>query len=187
MPALERLAENGIPDGDPIDRHIAAFCGARSKNLSERLINKLSDQNDKLGFYIATLQLYAEVQRTSGPASLPHLAEWFAKLLGPIVETYHFRSFRAQLSKGLEKAVQGGDLAELLWFIDNENLRAQDENGFAQAQREYAVIAGQIAWLEEGGLTSQARVAGLSQRAAAVVSAVLSSVSIAVMSLFYVT
>ncbi len=186
LPALERLAESGIPDSDPIDRHIAAFCGARSKNLSERLINKLSDQADKLGFHIATLQLYAEVQRTSGPASLPHLSEWFAKLLGPIVETYHFRSFRAQLSKGLEKAVQSGDLGELLWLIDNESLRTQDENGFAQAQHEYAVIAGQIAWLEEGGLTSQARVAGLSQRAAAVVSAVLSSVSIAVMSLIYV-
>lgn len=186
LPALERLAEAGAPEGEPIDRHIAAFCGARSKNLSERLLNKLADPKNALEFNISVLRLYAEVQRTSGPASLPHLADWFSKLLSPIIETYHFRSFRAQLSKGLKNAVKGGDLAELLWLVDNENLRIQDDNGFAQAQREYAYIAGQIAWHEEGGLTGTARVAVVSQRASAVVSAVLASVSIAVMSLIYV-
>lgn len=186
LPALERLAEAGVPQGEPIDRHIAAFCGARSKNLSERLLNKLADPEDELSYRIAVLRLYAEVQRTSGPASLPHLTAWFSKLLSPIVETYHFRSFRSQLSKGMENAVKGGDLAELLWLVDNENLRVQDENGFAQAQHEYAYIAGQIAWHEEGGLTAAARVAAVSQRAAAVVSAVLASVSIAIMSLIYV-
>lgn len=187
LPALERLAESGIPEGDPIDRHIAAFCGARSKNLSERLINKLADPEDPLAYRIAVLRLYAEVQRTAGPASLPHLAGWFAKLLKPIVETYHFRSFRAQLSTGIDKAVKGGDLAELLWLVDNENLRVQDDNGFEQAKREYAYLAGQIAWHEDGGLTAAARVAAVSQRASAVVSAVLASVSIAVMSLIYVS
>ncbi|WP_282606722.1 hypothetical protein [Pelagibius sp. Alg239-R121] len=187
LPALERVAESGVGDREPIDRHIAAFCAARSKNLSERLLNKLADPKDKLSYYIAVLRLYAEVQRAVGPASLPNISRWFAQLLTPIVETYHFRSFREQLSKGIDGAVKGGDLAGLLWLVDNEDLRRQDDTGFEQAQREFAYIAGQITWHEEGGLTSKARVAAVSQRASAVVSSVLASVSIAVMSLIYVS
>ncbi len=187
LPAIERLAEGGIPDYLPMDRHIAAFCATRSKNLTEGLFNNLSDAPDKLSLNIATLNLFSEMQRTSGPESLPNTAKWFAKLLSSVTETYHFRSFRAQLAKGIEGATQSGDLSELLWLVDNENLRQQDEVGFSHAQREFANLAGQISRLEEGALTSDAHVASVSQRASAVVSSVVASVSIAVMSLFYVT
>ncbi len=187
LPAIERLAENGIPDFVPMDRHIAAFCATRTKNLSERLFNQLAEPSDKLDYYVSVLRLFSEVQRSSGIEALPNIARWFAKLLAPITETYHFRSFRQQLAKGIEGATASGDLAELLWLVDNENLRQQDDAGFAQAQREFAAIAGQITWHEEGALTSEAHVASISHRASAVVSSVLASVSIAAMSLIYVT
>ncbi len=187
LPALERLAQDGIPDYVPMDRHIAAFSATRVKNLSERLFIQLAEPADKLQYNVSVLRLFSEIQRSTGPESLPNMARWFAKLLGPITETYHFRSFRQQLSKGIEGATHSGDLAELLWLVDNENLRLQDEVGFAQAQNEFASIAGQITWHEDGALTSDAHVATISQRASAVVSAVLASVSIAVMSFIYVT
>ena len=187
LPAIERLAEGGIPDYVPMDRHIAAFCAARTKNVTERLFANLTDAPDKLSLNIAVLNLFSEIQRTSGPESLPNTAKWFAKLLASVTETYHFRSFRAQLAKGIDGATQSGDLSELLWLVDNENLRQQDEVGFAHAQREFANLAGQISRLEDGALTSDAHVASVSQRASAVVSSVVASVSIAVMSLLYVT
>lgn len=187
LPALERLAKDGPPDYVPMDRHIAAFCATRTKNLSERLFMQLAEPADKLDYNVAVLRLFSEIQRTTGPERLPNMARWFANLLGPVTETYHFRSFRQQLAKGIESATQSGDLAELLWLVDNENLRQQDEVGFEQAQREFAGIAGQITWHEDGALTSDAHVAAVSQRASAVVSAVLASVSIAIMSLIYVT
>jgi hypothetical protein len=62
----------------------------------------------------------------------------------------------------------------------------QDDSGFEQAQREFARLAGNITWHEEGGLTSQDHIASVSQQTSAVVSSFLACVSIAVMSFIYV-
>jgi hypothetical protein len=186
LPALERLTVAGVPDFEPMDRHIAAFCAARSKGLPEKLFSGLADPEDKLAYGIAVLGLFAEIQTATGSDPLPGLSLWFSRLLSPVVATYHFRSFRDQLSKGIDKAVKGGDLSALLWLVDNETLRMQDDSGFEQAQREFARLAGNITWHEEGGLTSQDHIASVSQQTSAVVSSFLACVSIAVMSFIYV-
>jgi hypothetical protein len=185
LPALERVAQRAAPAGEPVDRHVAAFCAARTRHPPERYLKNLSSESAEAR-HLAMLHLLADLQHRFGPTRLPALARWFAGLLGPIVECYHHRPFRKQLSERLPAVVQGGVLGELCVLFDNPAARLTDGQAFAAARLEYRQAVAQIAWLQQGGLSSRENVLRVSQHAAGMISAALAGLMLVAMTLFYV-
>lgn len=185
LAALDRLAQSGRTDREPIDRHIAAFCCARIKGLPERIIKNLNAHNEVAAFRLGVLHLLAEVQRSEPSRRYPALSRWMARLAQPIVGSYHNRPYRVRLTRELEKVSAKGDLLELLFLIDSMEARSQDSTGFAQAQKEYARLARSVAWLKNGGLTSEGHVRSVGRQGATVLSAMFSGAAIVFMTLLY--
>jgi hypothetical protein len=185
LPALERLAGRGLPTGEPVDRHVAAFCAARSRHVPERLLNNLAAESAAVR-HLAMLQILADIQQRTGPSRLPALSRWFASLLAPAIDEYRNRPYRKQLVEEVARVVEEGDLSELSILFDNPAARKADEQGFTLAQARHRQTANQITWLEQGGLSGPDNVLRVSRQAASVLSAVLSGVLLVVLTLFYV-
>jgi eukaryotic-like serine/threonine-protein kinase len=186
LPALERVAQRGA-SGDPMDRHIAAYCAARMRDLSDRVLRLLAVREDVAAQRLATLKILAEAQRSSGGhRKFPALTKWIGELMEPVIQQFHNRAYRTQLTVALERAASKGDLLEVEFLLDNSDVQTQDNEGYKKAQKEYANLAQAITWLEEGGLTSPSHVAEKGQQAATVISAMVSGVLIVVLTLIYV-
>jgi len=185
LDALEALAREGRTDREPVDRHIAAFCCARIKGLPDRIMKNLNARDDVASFRLGVLHLLAEVQRGDSSRRYPALSRWLAQLLQPVVQSYHNRQYRERLAQELEGIGDKGDLLELLFLVDSMEARSQDNEGFAQAQKEYAGLARATTWLKNGGLTSEAHVRAIAQQGATVISAVLSGAAVVFMTVLY--
>jgi hypothetical protein len=186
LPALERRAEHDLPDQPPVDRHIAAFCGANMKPPPDRLIQGLGDK-DAANRAQATLALLADIQRRYGPAQLPALCEWTARGLAPLTDSLHNRQVREKVKRRIERAVKSGSLAELRAAAANNELRQHDQRAFKQAKAQYGQLARDIAWLEEGGLTSQPSVIRATRSLATSTSAIGSGLIALLVALFHAT
>ena len=186
LPALELRAEQDIPDSAPIDRHIAAFCGANMKPPPDRMIQGLGDPSPANRAQ-ATVSLLADLQRRYGPNQLPALCEWMARRLAPLTDSLHNRPVREKVKRRIERAVKSGSLAELRAACASAELRQRDKQAFTQAKAQYAQLAKDIAWLEEGGLTSAANVARSTRTVATAVSAIASGLIVILVTIVYVT
>lgn len=186
LPALDHAARHG-PSGEPMDRHIAAFCAARVRNFSDRVLRMLAVPEDLATYRLGTLQMLADVQRAAGGRpKLPALTQWLGGLMDPVIKQFHNRSYRAQLTKQVEQASRKGDLLELHFLVDSLDAQTQDADGYARARTEYANLAQAIAWLEDGGLTAPAHVAEKGQQSATVISAMISGLMIVALAVIYV-
>lgn len=187
LPALERVVAQGEPTQELVDPHIAAFCAARLRSLSERILRDLREHDDLATFRLGILNLLAEVQRNSGTKKkFPALCRWLARSVQPIVDSYHNRAYRVRLAEEIEHASGKGDILELLFLLDSLEARNQDTGGFEDAKKEYAGHARVVAWLRSGGLTSHENIQFKSQQAATLISATVSAVAIVTLSLIYV-
>lgn len=186
LPALERLTAQGVPEREPVDRHVAAFVAARSRGLPERILGAMGRDDDEVIRRLGNVYLLAEVQRLVGPRQLPGLAAWVGRGMGPVIESYHSREIRQTLALELQAAIDAGDLYHLALAVDDGKLRQEDQQGFAAAQEEYAAVTRELAWVEQGGLTKPQFVFGRSQQLAAVIAGCLASITLLVMTLFYV-
>ena len=187
LPALERVVVRGEPTQEIVDPHIAAFCAARLRSLSERILRDLREHDDLATFRLGILNLLAEVQRNSGTKQkFPALCQWLARSVQPIVDSYHNRAYRQRLAEEIGHASGKGDILELLFLLDSLEARNQDTEGFDRAKKEYAGHARVIAWLRGGGLTSAENVQFRSQQAATLISATVSAIAIVTLSLIYV-
>jgi len=187
LPALERVVARGDPNQEIVDRHIAAFCAARLRSFSERILRELGKHDDLATFRLGVLHLLAEVQRNSGTKQkCPALCQWLARSVQPIVDSYHNRTYRVRLAEEIGHASSKGDVLELLFLLDSLEARNQDTGGFERAKKEYAGHARVIAWLQGGGLTSPENVQFKSQQAATLISATVSAIAIVTLSLIYV-
>jgi hypothetical protein len=164
---------------------VAAFCAARVRHAPERHLKNLSSEQPHAR-HLAMLHMLAEVQLRFGPARVPALARWFAGLLVPVIETYHSRPYRRQLSEQLESLVEGGALVPLCAVFDNAGSRLADEQAFAAARLRHRQSAAEIAWLQQGSLSGKENVLRVSRHAAGVISATLAGLMLVAMTLFYV-
>jgi len=185
--ALERVAQAGGPDVAPVDRHIAAFCGARLRRNMTRDLEALFEPDSAAQTCRATLNLLAQAQREAGQRRLPALAAWLVKGLGPAIEAFHNRVYRSELAKAVADLAGDGDLQKLANLADDGNVRGQDAAGFAQAQAQFQQTVREIQWLQAGGMTNRVNVLRGSQQLATVVSATLSGLALIVLTLSLAT
>jgi eukaryotic-like serine/threonine-protein kinase len=143
LAALERQAAAHLDAGDLIDRHIAAFVAARFRTAASDWVDGLAS-NDPARRLLSILRALARLQAHGGPAAAPNLAKWVARQATPLIDAYHHRPTRQRLTKQVDRATQAGKLVELMLIIDNPVERQRDAEGFAEARRAHATIAGEL-------------------------------------------
>ncbi len=187
LPALERAVERGKIDTELVDRHVVAFCAARIRALSQRILRSLGNHEDVAAFRLGVLHLLAEVQKASkSNRKYPALCKYIASSIQPIIESYHNRGYRQRLAQEVETASGNGSIPEILFLLDSADAQNQDSKGFESALREYARHTRAIDWLQRGGLTAVGNVRFRSQQAATLISATISAMMIVTFSLIYV-
>ena len=188
LPALERAAEQGGIDNELVDRHIVAFCAARIRSLSQRVLRSLDKHDDVATFRLGVLHLLAEAQRAGDTKrKYPALCKRIASSVQPIIDSYHNCAYRERLAQEIESASSNGNFLEILFLLDSLDARNQDTQGFERAKQEYASHARNVAWLQSGGLTSAANIRFRSQQAATLIAATVSAMAIVALSLIYIT
>jgi|AGTN01.1.fsa_nt_gi Serine/threonine protein kinase len=120
----------------PVDRHVAAFMGARARSDIDRNLLQLSDPDPARSF-MALLNLFAVFQYRLGPEQLPGLAAWVGALAAPVVAAFHSRDKRKELEKEIPKLIRRGSVVEIYNLLENPGEREKDENDFAWAQAQY--------------------------------------------------
>ena len=187
LPALEQAIEQGRVDNELVDRHIVAFCAARIRSLSPRVLRSLGKHDDVATFRLGVLHLLAEVQRAGNTKrKYPALCKHITSSVQPIIDSYHNRGYRERLTEEIESASGKGSILEILFLLDSLDARDQDVQGFERAEQEYASHARSIAWLQSGGLNSAGNVQFKSQEAATLISATVSAMTIVALSLIYI-
>jgi hypothetical protein len=144
LPALN-ISSAKRADGKqwPMDRHIAAFLGARMRSDIDRNLSQLaeSDQSQAL---MAMLNLFAVLQYRLGPESVPGLCSWVGGLVGPMVAQFHSREVRKELEKELPRLVRKGTVVEMYHLLDNPEAKGKDEHEFAWAQAQYQAAEDEV-------------------------------------------
>lgn len=137
LPALNlAAARRGESKQAPVDRHIAAFMGARARSDIDRNLEALNDPDSDKSL-LALLNMYAVFQYRLGPESLPGLAAWCGAVLAPVVAAFHSRDKRKELEKELPKMIRRGSIVEIYNLLENQEAREKDHNEFAWAQAQY--------------------------------------------------
>ncbi|MCH8096522.1 MAG: hypothetical protein IID53_05550, partial [Proteobacteria bacterium] len=88
LPALDRVG-GSRPEVVPIDRHIAAFIGARFKDNVDKPLTEFTIQNNQARSALGLLNVLALVQWRLGPPELPGLANWVGEHLTPVIASFH--------------------------------------------------------------------------------------------------
>ena len=181
LPALDRVGRSR-PEVVPIDRHIAAFIGARFKENVDQPLTEFANKNNQERSALGLLNVLALLQWRLGPPELPGLANWVGEHLTPVVASFHNRAERLRLENELPRFIAKGDLSELFNFLADSGRRERDQMGFAQASEAYAVAESEIDQLKSGiANPERARTAG--HRLAVGVTMVLSLAAIAGLSM----
>lgn len=137
LPALNAAAARRSDTKQwPVDRHVAAFMGARARSDIDRNLTQLSDPEQARAF-MALLNLFAVFQYRLGPEQLPNLSAWIGALAAPAVAAFHSRDKRKELEKELGKLVRKGSVVEIYNLLENPGERDKDENDFAWAQAQW--------------------------------------------------
>ncbi|WP_291299039.1 hypothetical protein [Elioraea sp.] len=175
LAALEVVAATSPPGGGaptPIDRHVAGFIGANMEGQLDTLLAAAGDTGRPEDQALATVSVFARLQRLQRGLSLPNLAKWVAKLAAPAVNTWYHKAQRARVEKELPAAATAGDFAAMIQVLDNPSARNEDRGGFAEAAATFArAAAAGIAMRAEAPLrrAEAARVGGLAAQAIALV------------------
>lgn len=148
---LLALDEVGLtrPDTDLVDNHIVGFICSRSRKVEEQYkgwmrSNDLGDASRD----IALLAMFANAQRETYVTKLSGISNWAAKRMAPVINAYHSRSRRDELSKKLKAQIKKGDLMTLLDLLGNPKTRNKDTTEYGDAINHYATMETEIHNLE---------------------------------------
>ncbi len=183
LPAMDKAASNAEPESRPIDRHIAAFIGARfNEDIHPHLRAMALPEPERA--IIGTLSLLAFLQWKQKTPALYSLSSWIGGLLGPAIATYHNRKTRRELEREIPQLVRKGSLPELFDLVDNAEQRTEDESGFTEARKVYSEAEIEIDLLEgkDGNKEENLLLAG--QKASAMAAIMLGLIIVSI--LFFV-
>jgi len=171
LDALERAAERGAIGDTLLDRHLAAFVAARTRQLARDALDFLSGSPRQRA--LGTLAILAHLQGAHGPATLPALGKFIAAQAATLVDMFHSRERRTRLLAEVNKLAGRGSLSDLFWLLNGSTERSRDIEGFAAARNEYASIERALAVLRRGELTRPAEAAELGGSAGVISAAFL--------------
>tara|TARA_R110002012_G_scaffold35218_1_gene100897 strand:- start:560 stop:2560 length:2001 start_codon:yes stop_codon:yes gene_type:complete len=187
IPSLEAVAQGQNRPPIPMDRHLAAFLGARSPDIEERLLRPLGNSSDTRPAIDAlnVIRLLARIQTLSRNGPMPGLCHWFVELMKPAVNGFHNLKARAAVENNVMKASESGQLVEILKIFDDQKAQQRDQQGFARAQQEFTQCAVQVAQMNLDLQNKDSLAAELGEQAAAVISGVVGSVGTTAIVILY--
>ena len=179
LPAMETATKKLEFDGksSPIDRHIAAFIGARANFEVDRFMMELAEPNPERAL-LGAFNLLATIQWRTGASSLPGLCTWLANLAQPIINSYHNREKRSELEREIPKLAKSGNLVEVMRVLDNRDARMTDQHEFERARAEWADAAAELREIKDGHLRKNEEAIILSQQLASLISVTISLITI---------
>ncbi|MBT4890957.1 MAG: hypothetical protein HON65_15535 [Rhodospirillales bacterium] len=184
LPAMDQAASHAEQDSRPIDRHIAGFIGARfSEDIHPHLRAMATPEPERS--IIGVLSLLAFLQWKLKTSPLYGLSSWLGGLLGPAISTYHNRKTRKDLEREIPQLVRKGSLPELFDLIDNTEQRNEDDSGFLEARKEYSEAGEEIASMDGSDGTREENLLRSGQKAAAMVSIILSMMIVSILFMMY--
>ena len=180
LPALDETAGRVSEKTPPIDRHIAAFIGARSDQDVGTYLKALSEPDLKAST-IGMLSLVALLQWRLESGALFGLTRWVGGQLGPAISSYHSRSTRRQLEREIPRLIRQGNLPELYDFIDNKDKRQADTDGFDAARGQFADAEEEVDEIENSDSARAESAELIGQQTAAMSSVVLAMVVVSIL------
>lgn len=185
MKALEVIAQETGRPAHPIDRHVAAFLGARAQAVTDQWLRPLVEVDGSAGLALGVVRLLAMLQQSAKSGPMPHLCSWMLALLEPSVAAYNNRRRQKALREELDKAVGRGLLGDLVKPLDDAAGLDRDKKGFASATTNYARAAAQVGNLEREASRRDQTALQMGEQAAAVSCGILASIAISTISIIY--
>ena len=179
LPALDAAAKRVDPKTRPIDRHVAAFIGARYNQDVSSTMQALA-MPDHRSVAAATLSLFSLLQGRLQAGPLFGLAGWIGAHLGPAIAAYHSRSTRREIERELPRLIRQGIFEEMYDFVESKDKRKYDADGYRSAIAEYAAARAEIQGLQGkvGAAARRAEEAGQQTAAMAAITVMLIVVAI---------
>lgn len=170
---MESLDAGARTGEQQLDRHVAAFLGARYSGSLDAELGEFSGANNGEQALLAQLKIFAAVQFKHGPRELPNLASSFLNHLDILLSPYRNVELRQRLRRAAERIAPTGKLPELLGVIGNRKFLKADKKGFDQAKRRYRALEQQVHEQEDsrGQVAHRSLIVG--RKAAACISAVV--------------
>jgi hypothetical protein len=142
---LMEALEAGVKKGEQnLDRHVAAFLGARYSGSIDSELTEFANARDGEAALVAQLKIFAAVQFKHGPPELPKLAGLFLDHLDTLIAPYHNVALRKRLRSAAERIAPTGKLPELLGIVRNPKYQKLDKKGFDRARQHYQTLERQI-------------------------------------------
>lgn len=142
---LLEVLDAGAGKGEQqLDRHVAAFLGARYSGSIDPALTEFGSAKTGEAAMLAQLKIFAAAQLKHGPPELPKLAESFFNHFDTLISSYHNVELRKRLRRAAERIVPTGKLPELLGIVSNKNYMRLDEKGFEQAKRQHVALGRHI-------------------------------------------
>lgn len=141
MEALDAGCKTGEQQ---LDRHVAAFIGARYSGSVDSELNEFASASNGEEALVAQLGLFAAVQFKHGPRELLNLAALFFEHLDTLIAPFHNVEMRGRLRRSAEQVATTGKLPELLGIVRNKKYMRLDKRGFDHAKRQYTSLGRQV-------------------------------------------
>lgn len=181
IPALDWLARTkGTAFDSLIDRHIAAFVGARLKANIVPELRELRDAKDHVGYALPAARILALVQQQTGSGPAPALCGAVATMLEPSLARYHNRNTRDLIRTRMQEVAAAGRLPDLIAVADDPQALELDERAFRVAEREYSTTVKELERLEYERVNRTAISQRISSQVASLISGVAATIAVLV-------
>ncbi|MCC3305450.1 hypothetical protein [Sneathiella sp. HT1-7] len=146
-------ASNG--QGNPFDRHSAAFITSKAKGLDKYLRMLAASAPGTSANALAQIKLFAKLQAAAHPGPLPGFCRWMEETQKPVLAKIRSRLRREVVSQKFQEAKKSGNLAAILKETDIERQLAEDTHEYEIALATSAESERIAAYLE--GASEQRR------------------------------
>jgi eukaryotic-like serine/threonine-protein kinase len=168
-----------------IDRHLAAFCAVRCKQMSDQWLRPLADNEQSSSYRIGVLKIVALVQQVSKIESAPDLTKLLAEMLAPVVDSFHNLKHRKKMHQDLEAAGKTGQSSEILALFNDIQVLDRDEKAYQAAQASYQKTATQIALLHVDASNAHHHGREVGEQVAAIASGSIATLIASIIFLVY--
>jgi hypothetical protein len=161
-----------------IDRHIAAFIGARDSRDNTGFLSLL-ESADAMRKSLALITIYQGIQKRYDNPKLVALCEWLVKEAEIVAQRFHSQNLKQEIIRQIPKEVKTGNLARMMTLIDNPQQVKKDEYDFAQAGRSYIGMHHEKEYIRKGLERDPEFGMSTGRHMALVISVIISGVMIA--------
>lgn len=182
--ALEGVARRANRPDHIFDRHMVAFISVREPKMIDPHLGHLIS-HDRSYQLIGMVRTLAAIQRRFQIAPVPALGNWVISQLDPAINRFFDVDTRKLVKEKVMALSDSGNLLAILELIDNPAWVQEDQQRFAIAKREYALLSREASGLATQLQRKNSYGTGTGRQVAMLVSSVIGAVAIMIMVLLH--